>query len=383
MSTIPQINKLSAYIGTFHAQYHLWIVQHVLGHHIHTNIIFMDPDVHHFSHDRKEEEKIPGYRTHPKQKVLKKYKWGWKFAILFQVWATTFAIAFANTPKYLADRAMEVTKIPTKWLTNIRNDRIILLSACMLFMWYHGAVYGFWCLFHVWGVHGTCFNVFSQISHTNEESMTSVNKYKKKYKIKKIEWAMHQMLTTSDYSCDSWFWSIVSIHLNNQAMHHLFPSVHPCHYPAMRRKLIPVCAKFGVNYEQRSSGDFFDAVARYLGWISKLNENGNSMAVAATAATAATATKNVSATTVASKSEEEAFQHDIKKDSFIENDGCVSTSSRVLAISGTLIVCATLAIPTMACYLPAFQWAPLQAFVATLIPLILTLRFQEYDDLHN
>ena len=144
-----------------------------------------------------------------------------------------------------------------------------------------------------------------------------------------------------------------------------------------------MCAKFGVNYEQRSSGDFFDAVARYLGWISKLNENGNSMAVAATAATAATATKNVSATTVASKSEEEAFQHDIKKDSFIEDDGCVSTSSRVLAISGTLIVCATLAIPTMACYLPAFQWAPLQAFVATLIPLILTLRFQEYDDLHN
>ena len=125
-------------------QYHLWAVQHVIGHHVHTNIIHMDPDVHHFSHDRKEEKGIPGYRTHPKQEVLAKYAWGWKFAMMFQVWATTFAIAFANTPKYLADRAMEVTRIRTEWLSTIRNDRLVLLAACVLFMWYHGAVYGFW-----------------------------------------------------------------------------------------------------------------------------------------------------------------------------------------------------------------------------------------------
>ena len=55
-------------------------------------------------------------------------------------------------------------------------------------------------------------------------------------------------------------------------MHHLFPSIHPCHYPVLRHKLIPVCEKYGINYEQRSSGDFFEALARYFGWISILNE---------------------------------------------------------------------------------------------------------------
>ena len=85
-----------SFIIFFSVQYHLWAVQHVIGHHVHTNIIHMDPDVHHFSHDRKEEKGIPGYRTHPKQEVLAKYAWGWKFAMMFQVWATTFAIVRTN-----------------------------------------------------------------------------------------------------------------------------------------------------------------------------------------------------------------------------------------------------------------------------------------------
>ena len=212
------------------------------------------------------------YRTHPAQKVLPKYGWGWRFSLLFQLWATTFAISFANTPKYLADRAMEVTKIRAAWLPAIRNDRLLLMVLCAAFMWKHGIVYGFWCLFWAWGVHGTCFNVFSQISHTNEESMTGPDAYKEARGLERNEWAAHQILTARDYSCDSKLWGMLSINLNNQACHHLFPSVHPCHYPALRRKLLPVAKKHGIDYEGRSSGDFSEAVARYFGWVKKLNE---------------------------------------------------------------------------------------------------------------
>ena len=53
--------------------------------------------------------------------------------------------------------------------------------------------------------------------------------------------------------------------------------------------------------------------------------------------------------------------------------------NRVLAVSGTLIVCAVLSIPTMAWLVPEFEWAPSQAFVATLIPLLVSLKFQDYE----
>ena len=319
-STSPLVNKMSCYLGSFHVQYHLWASQHVIGHHVHTNIIHMDPDVHHFSHDRVEEHKIPGYRTHARQQVLKKYGWGWKFAILFQTWATTLAIAFANTPKYLEDRAMETVKIRRAWLSVIRNDRLVLLALLALFVYKSETItYGVWCLFWSWGIHGILFNVFSQISHTNEASHSGVARYKRTHGKDKIEWAIHQILTARDYSCDSWFWGTLSINLNNQAMHHVFPSVHPCHYSALRHKLIPVCAKHGIDYEARTSGDFFDAVARYFGWISKLNQGGF---------TVSNEGKNNGAALEARK----------MKDTLEgAEEGCVTAASRVLIVSGTLV----------------------------------------------
>merc|ERR1712225_212970 len=63
-----------------------------------------------------------------------------------------------------------------------------------------------------------------------------------------------------------------SINLNQQICHHLFPSVHPCHYPALRRVFMPIAQKYGIDYEARSSDTFIDAARKAIRWISKLNE---------------------------------------------------------------------------------------------------------------
>lgn len=337
MSPNPIINKISAYIGSLHVQYHLWAVQHVIAHHVHTNIIHMDPDIHHFGMDRKPEFKTPGYRTHHSADVLPKYSWSWRFAMLMQAWVTTFAISFVNVPKYLAEQAMETCKIRAEWLPKIRNDRLVLAAACVLFMWYHGAVYGFWSLFWSWGVHGVCFNVFSQISHSNEASMKGPDRYKTQRGLQKNEWAAHQILTTCDYSCDSWFWGTLSINLNNQAIHHLFPSVHPCHYPALRHKLIPVAKKHGIDYEARSTADFNQTLANYFGWIKTLNES---------------------------------------------DDGVkqISDSTRVMLTSGTLLVLSAITIPTITVLAPDHPWAPLGGLIAVVFPIIVLLGQENYGE---
>ena len=50
-----------------------------------------------------------------------------------------------------------------------------------------------------------------------------------------------------DYGYYSHWSSLLSIGLNNQTLHHLFPSVHAAHYPALSELVKPVLIKHGVG----------------------------------------------------------------------------------------------------------------------------------------
>jgi fatty acid desaturase len=272
MSSMPWVNTVCTYLGSFHIQYHLWAIQHVVGHHTHTNVMHRDPDLHHFTHETDDEKYVPGYRSHRSQDVLPKYKNQWKFAVFFQCFATTIAIAVLNVPLYIEKRAMMTTAIPERFIKHIKFDRGLLVVGIAIFCYYHGIGRGILTIFLSYCVHGALFNIFSQMSHINEHSMVATDAYRKTHKLEKNEWAVHQMLTANDYSCDSWMWCALSINLNQQIMHHLFPSIHPCHYPALRHVLIPVAAKHGIDYEARSSSTFFQALWAYLTWLHQMNQ---------------------------------------------------------------------------------------------------------------
>ena len=108
-------------MGSFHIQYHLWAIQHVVGHHVHTNIIGYDPDMHHFT--QVEEKAAPGYRSHVNHEYLPKYQRFWKFALWFQTGATTVALALLNVPKYLEERKMQTTKPSVPKKTQHRKNK--------------------------------------------------------------------------------------------------------------------------------------------------------------------------------------------------------------------------------------------------------------------
>lgn len=268
----PIVNTFCTYLGSLHVNYHLWALQHVVGHHSHTNVLGKDPDLAHFSHEKPEEKSIPGYRSHREQEYLPKYRRFWKFAMFFQAFATTLALAVLNIPMYIADKAMVTVSIPKDWVGRIVADRLVVLAGVMAVLYCHGLGRGLWMVLHSWGIHGILFYIFSQVSHTNEHCMDGLEAFKKARNTDRIEWAAHQMLTATDYSCDSKLWCTLSIHLNSQMIHHVFPSMHPCHYPAVRRLLLPVAAKHGIDYEGRSSYDFVTIFKLFVTWIWGLNE---------------------------------------------------------------------------------------------------------------
>lgn len=272
MSMNPFVNAVCAYLGSLHAQYELWAIQHVVGHHSYTNMHGLDPDVHHFTHHTVDDMWMPGYRSHPTHAYLSKYERLWKFALVFQAGATSIAISLLNVPLYLKDRAVNVTAFNDGFAQRIKFDRTVLMLLIGIHAYFHGIIRGPLVCLVSWIVHGLIFNVFSQISHVNEASMDESEVYRKARGQKKIEWAAHQLLSATDYECDSWLWCTLSINLNAQICHHLFPSVHPCHYSAIRRLLIPIAARHGLDYNGRSSGTFSSVVHLYIKWLFALNE---------------------------------------------------------------------------------------------------------------
>ena len=81
------------------------------------------------------------------------------------------------------------------------------------------------------------------------------------------------MLSTTDYAPDSTFLKILSVSLNYQIVHHMFPSIHPAHYPAIRKLLIPIAKKYDIDYEKRSSQTFGEALTNYYNWVYNLNDD--------------------------------------------------------------------------------------------------------------
>lgn len=270
-STYPIINKSLQYIGNFNCEYHIWFFFHVIGHHQYTNIYNKDPDLQHTIHS---EKNVPNYRVHNEQNI--KYSKFWKIMYWDIVpFGSTLGISLLEIPFYLKNKKIHTVDINEIFIDFIRNDRLIFQLLHILFIgcYPHGILKGIFALFWSWNIHGFIMSISTQISHLNEGSMIEVEKYKKKKDQNKVEWAVHQMLTAMDYSPDSLFIKILSLSLNYQIVHHIFPSINPAHYPAIRKLLIPIAKKYDIDYEKRSSKTFCEALTNYYNWIYKLNED--------------------------------------------------------------------------------------------------------------
>ena len=75
------------------------------------------------------------------------------------------------------------------------------------------------------------------------------------------------------YSPLSTTWNIITGGLNTQSLHHVLPSVHHCHYPAIYPLFLSVCKRHGVHPKSAQNAAVF--VRGYLKWIESLSEDGS------------------------------------------------------------------------------------------------------------
>ena len=85
-----------------------------------------------------------------------------------------------------------------------------------------------------------------------------------------IEWAIHQVKTTSDFSPNSKVISWLVGGLNYQIEHHLFPRVSHIHYPALSKVVKEKCEEFNLPYNCIPSfGQAMVSLFRMIHWLGK------------------------------------------------------------------------------------------------------------------
>jgi hypothetical protein len=85
------------------------------------------------------------------------------------------------------------------------------------------------------------------------------------------EWAVHQIGHALDYATDSRLWLHLSVGLNLQVVHHLFPQIGWGHHMALSPLVAEVCAEYGITYTTRPT--FWSAMSSHLSHLTDVNSD--------------------------------------------------------------------------------------------------------------
>lgn len=124
-----------------------------------------------------------------------------------------------------------------------------------------------------WCMHGLLFYGFTQFSHIQQEcfhvkphDVEVSGKGDRHFR----EWGVHMVMHAFDYAIESRLWLHLSIGLNLQVVHHLFPQVAWCHYKDLVPIVQEVCDEFGVRYSKAPT--FWAAMASHVKYLGAIND---------------------------------------------------------------------------------------------------------------
>ena len=207
-------------VGTLFCLPSAWMRQHVLGHHTAINVRGTDPDLCHHAC------RWHGWRTSPQQTRCYMYRFWRQYAPLNILFTAIVPSLLTSMLMWIRNR-YPGTGNAVAWASGEKLMMLATYSTIVSGLYLHCEAHGYLLTFSPFALCGMCYYLFSQISHINKKSFEYVTGDKQA-----LAWSIAQVLACSgDYSQRSVMAGLISIGLNNQAIHHLFPSVHHVHYP--------------------------------------------------------------------------------------------------------------------------------------------------------
>jgi fatty acid desaturase len=273
MSRIPWINNIGELVGTsMLGSPIMWQHQHTYAHHSFTNDFDRDPDLHHF---------------HVFLRVHRQFQWKGinpsQSRRLFIIWAYSFVL-FGTCLQYPLDMIMTgALHGRVEWTDRKRPVRaalmglhlIVYVAAFMILPMYTFSTWwkGLIGIFIHMVTASLLFAFFSQVNHINEAALDDQARQKRaaaRDPAWQNSWAIEQIETSNNFATGSSFWFAVSLGLNYQIEHHLFPGLNHCHLHLVAPVVEKTCKEFGILYKNYQSG--FEALDTVFEWLNRLSD---------------------------------------------------------------------------------------------------------------
>lgn len=253
-----------------------WRNQHVLGHHVYTNVMCADPDL---------PAVVEGdpRRILTEQKYLNVYRWQHVYLLpLYGILGIKSRIQdFTEIFSKLTNGPVRVNPVATQ-------DYLRLISSKSIWAFYRFVIplYFFQVVplrHFVWLFLATEFTTgywlaFNfQVSHVSDDVTYYFADETKRSQGKcplviDDEWAVSQVKTTVDYAHNDPVSTYLSGALNYQSAHHLFPTVSQCHYPAITPIIMDIAKRYNVKFNVFDS--FSSALYAHWNHLRKMSREG-------------------------------------------------------------------------------------------------------------
>ena len=256
------LNDASAFtLNVLGANAYYWKVKHNINHHTYTNVEGLDSDIDVKPFMRLHEDQ-PWRRYHRFQHVY----WVVLYAISYLAW-----VFYEDFQKYVSGRiAVNAERKPLPltehfifWFTKIMYILMYMVIPIIFVGWVEWLI-GFLIITCVCGLTTSIvFQLAHVVEGTQFHSMEPSTG-------KRYEWAVHQMVSTSNFATQSrilhWFLG----GLNFQVEHHLFPRISHVHYPAINRYVKEISREYKVVYKEYTS--VIGAIASHIVHLRKLGQ---------------------------------------------------------------------------------------------------------------
>lgn len=239
----------------------IWKQKHNIIHHTYTNIDGVDDDI----------AKSPFIRMCSTQVWVPAHKIQYIYTPFLYAISSIIWVLYQDFDKYFKKKIINTPLSKMK----SADHTIFWISKALYLVFYIAlpiALIGWklWLLYFI-GMHiglGFTLSIVFQLAHVVEETQfESVSGDSKQIE---NEWAIHQVVTTSNFSDNNKVLSWFVGGLNYQIEHHLFPRISHVHYPALSKLVRVECASFNVPYNSIPS--FFSAVNSHFRFIKQLGK---------------------------------------------------------------------------------------------------------------
>ena len=247
-----------------------WHLQHVVGHHVWTNVFAADPD-------------LPPVKAGDPRYLVDLQDWSpmykWQHIYLPIAYGTLGIkvrisdVTHAFGGEYAGP--MRVRKHSAEWYAKWFVIKTLWVSWRIVFplVYLQVPFFTYLALFIVSDCITGWYLAFNfQVSHISTEADYPFGSESRNQDVCEDEWAVSQIKTSVDYAHDSKTMTWLCGALNYQTVHHLFPGVSQYHYPALSPIIQEVCKKHKVEYNYLPT--FWSAFVGHITYLKEMGQKG-------------------------------------------------------------------------------------------------------------